>query len=175
MNRPLTLILLATLISGCGILGGSKPDPVQVETIKVVTKPVEKYIYQPPQPPALKLENVKFFVITEENLEQKIQEIKKIMGDQFVVYAITPPAYENLSYNMQELRRYIRQQQEIIVYYKNNTAGAPDDWDQQNQQLQELQQETTETKTVQSPQPSGTPPSTSSFPGAGLFNRIFGG
>lgn len=175
MNRIMILTLLASLISGCGIFGGSKSDPMQVETIRVITKPVEKYIYQPPLPAALQLENVKFFVITKENMEQKIQQVEKLMGNDFVVYAITPPAYENLSYNMQELRRYIRQQQEIIVYYRENTAGKPDDWDKQNQQLQELQQETTETKTVPSPQPSGTPPSTSSIPGAGLLNRLIGG
>jgi hypothetical protein len=31
---------------------------------------------------------------------------------------VTPKGYENLSVGMQELRRYILQQKEIIVYYE---------------------------------------------------------
>lgn len=175
MNRAMILILLASLTSACGIFGGGKPEPVKVETIKVVTKPVDKYIYQPPLPPALKLENVKFFVITRENFEEKFREVEKVLGNDFVVYAITPPAYENLSYNMQELRRYIRQQREIIVYYRDNTSGSPEDWKEQNRQMQEIQQQNEETQLVPSPQPENVPPSTSSFPGSGFLNRIFGG
>ena len=34
---------------------------------------------------------------------------------------MTPQDYENMAFNLQELRRYIRQQKEIIIYYRDAT------------------------------------------------------
>jgi hypothetical protein len=34
--------------------------------------------------------------------------------------------YELMSFNMQELRRYIREVQEVVVYYRNVTIKNPD-------------------------------------------------
>jgi hypothetical protein len=34
--------------------------------------------------------------------------------------AISVPHYENMSLNLSELRRYIEQQQSIILYYENS-------------------------------------------------------
>ena len=39
--------------------------------------------------------------------------------------AVTPKGYENLSLGMQELRRYILQQKEIIVYYEKAITEEP--------------------------------------------------
>ena len=37
---------------------------------------------------------------------------------EFVFYAMSVPSYENLALDMAELRRYIEQQKEIIIYYE---------------------------------------------------------
>ena len=42
----------------------------------------------------------------------------------FVAFSIGD--YEMMSYNMQELRRYIREVQEVVVYYRNVTIKNPD-------------------------------------------------
>ena len=34
---------------------------------------------------------------------------------------MAPQDYENMAFNLQELRRYIRQQKEIIIYYRDAT------------------------------------------------------
>jgi hypothetical protein len=60
-------------------------------------------------------------VITEDNLEQKIEQIRRLQDADAVVFAITPSDYENMTFNIQELRRYIRQQKEIILYYQEAT------------------------------------------------------
>ena len=35
------------------------------------------------------------------------------------IFGMTPQDYENMAFNLQELRRYIRQQKEIIIYYRD--------------------------------------------------------
>ena len=42
----------------------------------------------------------------------------------FVAMAVSD--YELMSMNMQELRRYIREVQEVVVYYRNVTIKNPD-------------------------------------------------
>ena len=43
-----------------------------------------------------------------------------------VFVAMSIGDYELMSYNMQELRRYIREVQEVVVYYRNVTIKNPD-------------------------------------------------
>jgi apolipoprotein N-acyltransferase len=134
------LILSSLTLSGCALF---QKDP-EVREVKIVTRPAEVILYQPPLPRAVGLENVKWHVITGANLEEKLLEIEKMQGGEFVIYAITPSTYENLSFNMQELRRYIREQQQIIVYYRTATTKDTnkdgvidsDDWLNINSQLQ---------------------------------------
>lgn len=58
---------------------------------------------------------LEFVVVTTENRE-------KLYGEP-VWYAMTTKSYENLSYNIQEMIRYISQQQAQLTYYKNITAN----------------------------------------------------
>lgn len=53
------------------------------------------------------------------NVQQQIAELRNLTGGSFVVLAITPWDYEKLSGNLQEIKRYIQQQQEIILYYRS--------------------------------------------------------
>ena len=87
-------------------------------------KKVPLRIYQPPLPAEIDLLNVNFFVITEENLQEKIKEIEKILDGNFVVFALTPDGYEKMAENFQEVRRYVRQQKELILYYREATTES---------------------------------------------------
>lgn len=74
------------------------------------------------------------------NLEQKIAEVEKTLGGDFVVLAITPKGYENMAANLQDIKRFIKQQKEIILYYREatgaNTNDDKQDWLDKNQQGQ---------------------------------------
>lgn len=123
---------------------GSKKEPEPLPPkIVTVTETVPLRIYQPPMPQEISLENVKFFVITKNNLEEKVAEIEKILGGDFVVFALTPQSYENMAYNLQEIRRYVRQQKEIIVYYREATTEDQgtnaDEWLEKNKEVIEDQ------------------------------------
>jgi hypothetical protein len=65
----------------------------------------------------VQLNDVKIYVVTRENYEEFLAEFEKKNG-QTAYIAISVKDYENLSLNFAELRRYIEQQKQIIVYYE---------------------------------------------------------
>ena len=74
--------------------------------------------------------------MTEKNLEEQIAKISKMQGGTFVIFGLTPQDYENMAFNLQELRRYIRQQKEIIIYYRQATQ---EEWLDKNETVIEQQ------------------------------------
>lgn len=110
------------------------PEP----QIVTVTEKVPLRIYQPPLPQEIDLLNVNFFVITEENYEEKKKEIEKILDGNFVVFSLTPDGYEKMAENFQEVRRYVRQQKELILYYREATTETEgttaEDWLSNNEE-----------------------------------------
>ena len=94
-------------------------------------------IYQPPLPAEIDLLNVNFFVITEENYSEKKKEIEKILDGNFVVFALLPDGYEKMAENFQEVRRYVRQQKELIIYYREATTESEgttaEEWQENNE------------------------------------------
>ena len=141
--RILSSILFLTL-GGCSLLR-PEPLPVPEPIIKTVTEYKTLEIYQPPLPKAIDLQDVEFFVITEKNFDEQVERLQKMQSGTYVLFGITPQDYENMAYNLQELRRYIRQQKEIIIYYRQATQDDEDtdaeDWIERNEEVLEDQQQ----------------------------------
>lgn len=106
--------------------------------------PVE--IYQPPMPTEIKTRPVAGAVVmTKNNLAEKIAQVEKLMGSDFVIIGYVPTSYENLAYNLQEMQRYSNQLKEIIIYYRKATQVTEDidgdgdvdvnDWVLENERL----------------------------------------
>ena len=114
---PLILILL---ISSCS-MGGRRATPNPVE---IITEPIQIEIYHPPLPKAIQLERPDWFVVSENNIDDFLARLSKIQGVEAVptFFALSPQGYEKMSGNLQEMRRYILEQKEIIVYYKTVTT-----------------------------------------------------
>jgi hypothetical protein len=81
-------------------------------------------------PKKAQLNDVKIYVVTEENYDEFIEEFQAKNGETAYI-AISVKDYENLSLNFAELRRYIEQQKEIIVYYQD--AVTPPEEDNQSE------------------------------------------
>lgn len=109
----LLLTPLLLLSSGCSFI--PTPEPKVVTVTEVIAPKIA--IVQQPKP--VQLNKMKWYVVTEENLEQFITEFKDKNGE-LVFIAISVKDYENLSLNTAELRRYINQQKEIIIYYEDS-------------------------------------------------------
>ena len=72
------------------------------------------------------MNDIKIYVVSpSENFEQFIEEFKKKNGTDSYI-AISVKDYENLSKNFAQLRRYIEQQKQIIIYYEKAVINEPD-------------------------------------------------
>ena len=85
-----------------------------------MAKPIERTIVQPVMPREIDLKEPMWFVVTPANFEEfqtRIIEQEK----ELVFLAMTVPDYEVMSYNMQELKRYITELKDVVVYYRKVT------------------------------------------------------
>ena len=133
------------IISGCA-----------TKQVEVISKPIEIEIIQPTMPRAIDLKDPRWFVVSEAKvsnpcvkneegkrdctlgkehpdwpegytyLDKFLDDIKKLNGGDVVFVAMTVDDYELMSFNMQELRRYLREVQEVVIYYRNVTIKNTD-------------------------------------------------
>jgi hypothetical protein len=103
-------VILSALLTACAT------EPPEKEVV-VQTKIVERDIPVVPRPDPVRLRDITFYTVTEENFEDfKVNFLGA--GNQFVFVAISISDYEDISINLADLHRYIKQQGEIIVYYE---------------------------------------------------------
>lgn len=110
LRKFLQIFLISLLISGCSLL---KPKTI------TVTKLVQKDIVVAPMPKPVVLNDVKFYVVTEQSLRDFKNRFEKEHSD-FVFIALSVKDYENMALNMSEIKRYIEQQKSIILYYEES-------------------------------------------------------
>ena len=77
------------------------------------------------RPKPIQLNDTRVWVVTENNLENFLEEFKKTYGEVAYV-ALSMRDYENLSLNIADLKRYIGQQDQIIVYYEKAVTPEPE-------------------------------------------------
>ena len=145
--KKLVFVLAILSLSGCSLL---QQPPREVE---IITKPIQIDIVHTVMPRPLNLKEPKWYVVSDtkiiENclkdpetkksncklgredlypegytyLDKFIDDIKKNHGGDIVFVAMTVDDYELMSYNTQEIKRYINQLGEVIVYYRNVTIN----------------------------------------------------
>lgn len=80
----------------------------KIETIKIDIKD---------HPRPLKLKDVNWYVVTEENIDEFRERFKADTGGEFVFYAMSVGDYERMAINFADITRYIQQQKELLIYY----------------------------------------------------------
>ena len=86
----------------------------------VVSQPqiIERNIPIQPRPRGVELLDINWRVINHENIDEFLNEIS--VGEEFVFMVLSVRDYENLALNVDELRRYVTQQRDIIIYYEES-------------------------------------------------------
>ena len=105
-----SLLLLLLLLSSCSTW--NRLTRIEVQTIEV-----ERQIPIQNRPVRLELHNIKWFVVTEQNFEEFKEKYIKQNGE-FLFFALSVRDYETLALNMADIKRYIKQQKQIIIYYE---------------------------------------------------------
>ena len=116
LNRWKNLLLLSLLIPALLLSSGCSSWrsilPVEVKTVEV-----ERKIPLQTRPSPVRLNDIHFYVVTEQNFEEFKNKFIKENGD-LVGYVLSVRDYETLALNMAEIKRYLQQQKEIIIYYE---------------------------------------------------------
>jgi len=94
---------------------------IPTKQIEVTAKPIDRKIVQPVMPREIDLKEPMWIVITPDNWEDQLAMIEQQEGE-LVFLAMTIPDYEVMAYNMQELKRYINELKEVVVYYRTVTT-----------------------------------------------------
>ena len=145
LKQLASVLLIPIILSSCSLLGQRQ--------VEVVTKPVKIDIAQPTMPRPIDLKEPKWYVVSDAKiieaclknpetgksdcklgredkypegytyLDKFIDDIKKKHGGDIVFVAMSVADYELMSYNTQEIKRYINQLGEVIVYYRNVTMN----------------------------------------------------
>ena len=122
----LSLLLLLLLVSGCSMLG-SKRDIPEVKPVEVVTIVKKAPMYHPPLPNNISVVPIEWTVLNPELMQEYLDDLNEGNAPTNVWYALTTKGYENLSMNMAEVKRYLRQVISILKYYRELDAEQPDE------------------------------------------------
>tara|TARA_R110000824_G_scaffold26710_1_gene91548 strand:- start:146 stop:493 length:348 start_codon:yes stop_codon:yes gene_type:complete len=104
-----------TVISGCS----------SVKELQIFTKVVERTPLNLDAPEPLKLEKIKWIIITEENYKDVFNKLKK-ENKNAVLFGLTDGGYETLAVNFAQVRKYIILNQSVLKKYKDYYEGKKD-------------------------------------------------
>jgi hypothetical protein len=110
----LVMIPVASLL----ILSGCSSRPPEPE-IKTVTQVQRITVPTVARPKPIDLVDVRVWVVNKDNLDDFVAKFTDEHGE-FAIVALSIDGYENLALNIADLRRYINQQTDIIVYYEDS-------------------------------------------------------
>ena len=127
--KKLVFVLAILSLSGCSLL---QQPPREVE---IITKPVQIDIVQPVMPRPLNLKEPKWYVVSDRKIPKEERtymdkfeaDIKKKHGGDLVFVAMTVADYDLMAYNTQEIKRYISQLGEVIIYYREVTTNEKEE------------------------------------------------
>ena len=113
----LVTVMSILFLSGCSSL---RPEP----EIKTVTKIEKVQIPVVARPKPLQLNDTRVFVVTKDNYEEFVKEFTETYGELAFV-ALSMKDYENLALNVADIKRFLEQQNEIILYYEKAVTEEP--------------------------------------------------
>ena len=125
MYSQIWKVLPILVLSGCSVL---EPPP-QITPVEVVTIEKPAPVYPPPKPSAITTLPVEWTVLTPETMQEYLDDLAQGNAPTNAFYGVTTQGYENLSSNMADVIRYIRQLTSIVDYYQNleTTDDAEED------------------------------------------------
>ena len=118
-----TTILLLLTLSGCTSIGGLFGGKQEPREIEIKTVEIRIPIQQPVMPRPIDMKEPKWYVVSPKNMDEFLKRIQKQSGGVF--FAMTPAGYELMAYNLQEIKRFVKETKEVIVYYR--TVTLPDE------------------------------------------------
>lgn len=108
---------LLIALSAILVINGCSNWQTQQPTTVTETRYIEQDIPVIERPRPVQLNDVKWYVVTEENYDDFVERFTQ-ENQQLVFVALSVEDYETLAVNLEQLRRFINQQKQVIVYYE---------------------------------------------------------
>ena len=108
--KTLVIVLSILFLTGCV---GRAPE-TEIKTVVKIEKTTVPVVSRPKP---LQLVDTRVRVVTSDTLEEFLADYREQYG-QVAFVVLSMKDYENLALNIADIRRYINQQTEIIVYYE---------------------------------------------------------
>ena len=118
LNKTVAALMILIMVSSCSLFPSK-------QKVQITTKALERQIAQPVMPREIDLKEPYWYVVSDKNIDEFLARVEKEHG-QIVFFAMSVPDYELMSYNMQELKRYINELKQVVVYYKKVTTSNPE-------------------------------------------------
>jgi len=99
--------------------------PTQPKPVEVITVAEPSPMYHPPLPIELSMADIDWEILTPQIMEEYLSDLETGSAPETAYYSLTTKDYENLSMNMAEIKRYIKETLHIIKFYR--------DYDKQDQ------------------------------------------
>ena len=119
LKKTVAILMTLMMVSSCSLFPSK-------QNVQITTKALERQIAQPVMPREIDLKEPYWYVVSDKNIEEFLQRVEKEHG-QVVFFAMSVPDYEIMSYNMQELKRYINELKQVVVYYRKVTTNQPNE------------------------------------------------
>ena len=117
LKKTVAALMILMMVYSCSLFPSK-------QNVQITTKPLERQIVQPVMPRQIDLKEPYWYVVSDKNVDEFLSRVEKEHG-QIVFFAMSVPDYEIMSYNMQELKRYINELKQVVVYYKKVTTYKP--------------------------------------------------
>lgn len=116
MMLPAKLLLvlgLSCLVSACA----TKP-------IEVISQPIDKPNLILPQPTPVDMREIKWLIVTPENAEAVFAKLRE-QGSNSALFALTDDGYQALSLNFADIKRFVDQNNGVVLGYKEYYVTTP--------------------------------------------------
>tara|TARA_B100000963_G_C22557788_1_gene639825 strand:+ start:41 stop:496 length:456 start_codon:yes stop_codon:yes gene_type:complete len=129
--------ILIVAILGLTLLAGCSSTPRQIE---ISAKPIEKPKLVLPPADELRLKDLEWVVINEENAQEVWERLKKDKKDP-VLIGLTDDGYEILAMNISDIMKLLQQQKAIIAAYQSYYEKSEQALENANSQIEGAQEE----------------------------------
>ena len=124
---PILSIFLLLSLSACGS---------SVKPIQIVSAPLERVPLDLPPVDVLKLDDINWIIVTEENVQSVWADLEKKKYS-VVIFGLTDKGYEDLSVNVAKLKKLVQQQKAVIAAYKNYYEQTDKAVEERNKKIDE--------------------------------------
>ena len=120
------IVSMFLFLTGCSLI----PE----KEIQVVTQTQRVTVPIVARPKPLQLVDTRVYVVNKDNYEQFVKQFTDENGELAYV-ALAIKDYENLALNIADIKRFIEQQNEIIVYYESAMKKEDEDATKKSQTM----------------------------------------